>query len=500
MNEFLSQNTKSSPTSHQSFTTKMRSQKRKISEGIDLTQDELAISIEHDYEPFGIDRTSYGCRKWRRTTVQTHLQTSTRPRNTSDLNAESTLSSPAGQPDDFSKSGIVVNNDTSFRNLSTTALIKPIDRTAALHRSAYDPETVARDVLLAAGLHPHRKGLNCHLEVLRTKFPQVDHSSDLATFRWDLVEPVGGPAINMPPGFGIDGNRTEEKLPVRGPLKPSRGGISSLSNSLPRNPTDTTPYLPSSLRNTSTLGPESTFQVVMKPPDRQQSLGQEPMQFPILNKHETSQAPGSDLSGSRPSGTARRGRPPKGLTSTRLESPGVTPKKRGRPFKIPRTSPSTEPIRKKRGRPFKNSDSAGVSTSPDRHPKKRGRPFKIPRPERPPPEPRFIPFLCEWKDCPAELHNLETLRTHIFNVHSKKLSSGALTCLWRKCGEINGAIDMSSSPNIVEKPFEFETMEQWQNHINKAHLVPFSWHMGDGPRGTSLGIYSHIPYFLVMQR
>jgi hypothetical protein len=465
----------------------MEGQKITFTGIIDLTKDDLAISIEHHDERPSSDFDFYGGRKRQRTTARTHLKTSTLPLNTSLPDSESISSVPASQPINFSNQEIEFNNDNAFRNLSPITLVKPINNTSALHRSSYGPETIARDVLVTAGLHPHRKGLNSHLEVLRTRFTKVDDSSDLATFRWDLVDPDGPqpPSLKYLPALGVGSSHSAEKLPVCGPLDPIRGGIFSSVQNLPQLPTDTTPHQPSSLRNTSTLGPDSSFQAVSAPP---QPLGRPPVNFRISDNREISQAPASDMSLPGASLTLRRGQSPKGLTGTRLESPGMTLKKRGRPFKFPRTSPPTEHILKKRGRPAKNPDAAGVSASPDRFPKKRGRPFKAPRPEPRLPEPKFIPFLCEWQDCPAELHNLETLRVHIFKVHRKKLPSGVLPCLWRKCGTIHGVIDTSQHPNVSEKSFEFDATEHWQNHINKAHLVPLSWHMGDGPRGTSLGM------------
>ena len=67
-------------------------------------------------------------------------------------------------------------------------------RADALRRSAYDPKTIARDILVAAGLHPAMASLNYHLDPLRSNFRRVDNRSDLTTFNWDLIDP-GGPPI-----------------------------------------------------------------------------------------------------------------------------------------------------------------------------------------------------------------------------------------------------------------------------------------------------------------
>jgi hypothetical protein len=66
-------------------------------------------------------------------------------------------------------------------------------------------------------------------------------------------------------------------------------------------------------------------------------------------------------------------------------------------------------------------------------------------------------------DCKAELHNLETLRRHVYIVHGDSIE-----CLWGKCGRL-------------EEPPEFEEDEGFKEHVEEAHLVPLSWHVGDGP-------------------
>ncbi|KAH9203314.1 hypothetical protein DL95DRAFT_321658 [Leptodontidium sp. 2 PMI_412] len=107
-------------------------------------------------------------------------------------------------------------------------------------------------------------------------------------------------------------------------------------------------------------------------------------------------------------------------------------------------------------------------------PKKKGRPFKIRHHvDIEQPEPVFIPFICEWTDCRRELHNLETLRLHISIVHKKRVD-GKLPCLWRDCSKTEAA------------RMQFRSRQEWKQHIEEKHLIPFAWHMGDGPKGTDL--------------
>ncbi|KAM0352926.1 hypothetical protein ACHAPU_001810 [Fusarium lateritium] len=147
-----------------------------------------------------------------------------------------------------------------------------------------------------------------------------------------------------------------------------------------------------------------------------------------------------------------------------IDERSTTPaRKRGRPKgsgnklkNLPATAAASRQARQVKPRPHLNG-----------FPKRRGRPPKLPSP---PPETiyynvdaTFVPFLCEWRDCKAELHNLDTLRRHIYIVHGD-----SDRCLWGKCGNRDGIS-------------EFEDDEGFKMHVEEAHLVPFSWHVGDGP-------------------
>ncbi|KAJ0415213.1 hypothetical protein BJY00DRAFT_267719 [Aspergillus carlsbadensis] len=68
-------------------------------------------------------------------------------------------------------------------------IVSRLNEKDAAQKITYDPKTIARDVLIAAGRHPTEPSLNHHLFCLRNAFSAVDMSSDLATFKWDLVDP-----------------------------------------------------------------------------------------------------------------------------------------------------------------------------------------------------------------------------------------------------------------------------------------------------------------------
>ncbi|GBF62491.1 hypothetical protein TMEN_5036 [Trichophyton mentagrophytes] len=78
-------------------------------------------------------------------------------------------------------------------------IVKPMNKAKALRRSYYDPRTIARDILIAAGRHPTERPLNYHLLKLKENFQFVDYTSDLETFRWELVDPGGPPPPKIAP-------------------------------------------------------------------------------------------------------------------------------------------------------------------------------------------------------------------------------------------------------------------------------------------------------------
>ncbi|KAL3962261.1 hypothetical protein ACCO45_003784 [Purpureocillium lilacinum] len=112
------------------------------------------------------------------------------------------------------------------------------------------------------------------------------------------------------------------------------------------------------------------------------------------------------------------------------------------------------------GRPRQVKVKAGAPPLPPGMAKRRGRPPKGPSP---PPDavyrslrPQFVEFLCEWAGCKAELHNLETLRRHVFAIHGR-----SEMCLWAKCA-------------ALEPPRTLTNGDEFRQHVVEAHLVPGS--------------------------
>ncbi|KFA50484.1 hypothetical protein S40293_03069 [Stachybotrys chartarum IBT 40293] len=101
--------------------------------------------------------------------------------------------------------------------------------------------------------------------------------------------------------------------------------------------------------------------------------------------------------------------------------------------------------------------------------KKRGRP---PKALTPPPmevykrlNPPWFAFLCEWAGCQAELQNLQTLKRHVYIVHHQR--NPDMDCRWGRCGQGGGVQG-------------FPDAEAFERHMEQSHLIPLSWHAGDG--------------------
>ncbi|PYH99401.1 hypothetical protein BO71DRAFT_437496 [Aspergillus ellipticus CBS 707.79] len=246
----------------------------------------------------------------------------------------------------------------------------------AAEKMTYDPKSIARDVLIANGRHPTDEKLNHHLFRLRDIFTHVDYSSDLSTFRWDLVDPVDprdpGPPIPRP-------------RPIAAPApRPAPGPPAS---STPVNNTHLPPphsYLPSPRPGPHPgVQPSACPSQLVKKPHAQVSFPPrpQPQQLP-----PTSQA---------------------------------TPQPHPRPQPSTPSTPSTSKAagqggtmsgQRPRGRPpgsGKARQQAPVAQSPV--------PYQV--------------FPCGWESCQSQMHNLEVMKKHVYKAHV----SQNLICGWKGC-------------------------------------------------------------------
>ncbi|KAI9778231.1 MAG: hypothetical protein M1816_004169 [Peltula sp. TS41687] len=110
-------------------------------------------------------------------------------------------------------------------SLSGRDLVRSFSRGQALRRSTYDTRTIARDVLIASGRHPRMRGLNEHLDRLKQNFSTVTNSSDLSTFRWDIVDPAP-PTSGVGKGQEVN-QQSAKETPVPQVVDVSGAGLST---------------------------------------------------------------------------------------------------------------------------------------------------------------------------------------------------------------------------------------------------------------------------------
>ncbi|KAL2009371.1 hypothetical protein VTN00DRAFT_7565 [Thermoascus crustaceus] len=303
-------------------------------------------------------------------------------------------------------------------------IVKPLNKAEALRRNFYNPKTIARDVLIAAGRHPTERPLNHHLLWLRDIFLMVDYTSDMETFRWDLVDPGGPPmpvvepedVALLPPTYPLG---TRKKGPRVAESREMRDAADAASSDGPpkSNVTAVTPHE----HKSSNLSISCSFDDDISPatpPTRPEKKRDERRD----EKHVTPMArPASSTPSSSVPSTRRRGRPP------------------GAKNKLP----TKAALR-----------AAGASGS------KIEVAIPVPSPPR-----TFSVYRCDWENCQAELHDLATLERHVAKIHAPSSSSDH-TCRWLGCSR-------------SQKRFSSST--ELRRHLQADHVGPIAWKLGDGP-------------------
>ena len=398
----------------------------------------------------------------------------------------------------------------------------PIDSSKANQSPVYDSASLVRNVLREARKNPDDPGLREDLECLKSRLPEVD-----ALLGLDLNGLLGSLSSHQRSTLV----RKTKMLPVyrltdglfgRTPPHKSVELVSRRAPSSPSNPRsdDTTPVnrdpnlLPdeSSILDTSkdlAVGSASTREV----PKRQQTTTTAARQSLFQNASTPASSARSfsvmvsspsQLSGPKPlvfglaesdkeptpkaamKTTPRREQPKRAAANKVSKAPTSGQKENGISSSQTKAFPPTESEKKKRGRQTKPPGAIAKAKAP----KKKNKLSALPKDFSAPkslPVAKYNVYFCEWEDCPAELHNLETLRNHVLRVHDKKLPSGARLCLWGKCCQNhNSADNKKRSPAELDRA-EFKTKVEWQDHINEAHILPVAWQLGDGPKATIPG-------------
>ncbi|KAJ2895504.1 hypothetical protein MKZ38_006407 [Zalerion maritima] len=236
-------------------------------------------------------------------------------------------------------------------------------------------------------------------------------------------------------------------------------------------------------------------------------------------------------------------------TSASAAQRGGGPKKRGRPKGstvaniLARHHSTAVGTARRPGRPPKDANSYAFSPWASHHhrnrigrggtgavragvQKKRGRPAFVPKSARQyylesKSDAPFVTHPCLWEGCKAELMNLETLRRHVGVVHGPPpldsdwaLRSGSedsggsegtsRSSAGRGSGHMRRSWSRSRSEESEEPPMilgcrwgkcasvperrqrTWTDVEEWEKHVEEEHLIPYSWHLGDGVKNTSL--------------
>ncbi|KAL8731184.1 MAG: hypothetical protein Q9166_003591 [cf. Caloplaca sp. 2 TL-2023] len=396
--------------------------------------------------------------------------------------------------------------------INSEDIVQPIDKHKAKKRKRYNPRTIVRDILIATGRHPTMQPLNYHLEPLRKTFKHVTDVSDLSTFRWDLVDPGGPPALG-PTVVGVrgvdtaDGNDADDEDQDGFSQRAPRAQVIPRVDSEVGLSVATAAAVPHVSNPPKLLGPQRKR--ALGNAEQSEQPGQSSQPKPKVDKSWMSS--GLNFSKEPPHGSAPRiPQPTSIVTGTPATEPssGSGIRRRGRPpgakNKHPRKSAGTPQSTNIPARPriettparpsglrntVTSTDGIAVvvpSPSPSIADTKRGR--GRPKTGTPGTSQQSTPihrvYKCQWKDCPAELHNLETLKKHVLK-HGDKYK-GPFPCLWKRCGKAPQRDDEDTEKKEDEdepesQPLEYATKEIWAKHVDRRHLADFAWKLGDGP-------------------
>lgn len=347
--------------------------------------------------------------------------------------------------------------------LKGVTLVEQIERHKALRRSLYDVKSIARDVLLATGRHPDMFHLNAHLEVLKTHLPQVGDKSDLATLRWDLLDPGeplplpqmendGADSVIAAEDADADDEEDEgpEQLQTRTLVRRTVGG----GDDHKMKPANHSSAHPEGLRRRGRPARKSypSFSTRNMDGTAERSADAGGYSSPAPSKQTSTQTPSSAPN-----------MPPTGYSAFRSTQNADGTRKRGRPVGWRKAI---------HGRP-EIAEAARSRAAEQAGKKKR---------DVPSPEPQYQVYHCKWKDCNAELHNLKTLRAHVAKAHQKQSAHGGFTCRWDSCGkEISSINRQTGEKEPKRQRLDFSTEPEFSSHLEKSHFNRLAWTLGDGP-------------------
>jgi hypothetical protein len=420
--------------------------------------------------------------------------------------------------------------------LKGQTLVEPVRRAKVARKSRYDSRTICRDVLLATGRHPDMRPLNQHLNVmhnfLKLHSKDVEQDKfDLDTIRWDAIDP-GEPIDEPLERAEADRESTiEAEANERNAADADDEGGSEDEGGAPLTSDVPPPVTATASTTGNTPAPSTSGRhgstsrlVAVEIETHKGNSGRTRKPFP--NPKRQSDRPrksvpatatvtvsvGNGGSSAKPSTrrhtevhqrvtlseTPRKQRTnmsstpipdkPVGYAAfrsavTEYDENGNPIKKKGRPVGWRKSVHSKAALAAAGG---ETGDGATPkSSAAQRAPRGQAVPSYAPpkqRRGRPPkavveakkPEVEFNVYKCEWEDCGAELHNIDTLRKHVLKVHGKKTVEGDYECAWAGCFH-------------EDEVTAFDDMVTWMEHMETSHVKPITRTLGDGPRSGLSG-------------
>lgn len=312
-------------------------------------------------------------------------------------------------------------------------LAQPLNEADAADKVVYDSNTIARDILIAAGRHPTEPALNHHLFRLRYILTQVDNTSDLSTFRWDIVD---SPAMQVPP------------TKVRPMVAPSANKPSK-------------PVANGHHQHTPQYHQQQQPPLQHQPPPLSAGPPPRDQHQPITTPQPTPPS-----------------RPPQQQQQQKQPLPQKQPAPLQHMVRVEPPSPSLHPLQQQKTSPPRRES---LLTQPQRQKKTPSKPKQQtgkmvgkkstsgPKVEVAIPLSTLVSYpvySCEWQGCQSELHSLALLKQHLLKSHIPY----TFNCGWAgcTCTEKMPASDLS-------------------NHVKTEHLEPIAWKLGDGPSVPGTG-------------
>lgn len=440
-------------------------------------------------------------------------------------------------------------------------LVEPIMRDRVARKSRYDSRTIARDVLLATGRHPDMRPLNAHMNTMQKLLGDhggvidgAGNKSDLATIRWDIIDP-GQPAEEYKNKTKTaSARRGEEDAQVNDNADPTEeavdeGDLTELQKSQPVSraiPTTEADKDAETLRRCQEVASDQEWERIGEEKMRKLLLNrwhQRNFKKRAMERKKAAAAAAAQNGGEESEDEAgrkyvsvrewqdqlrqgssgpKRGRPPKSrdansdsnnnqratptgtpVSKTAAASPGSANMSTGGAVgyaAFRQVDENGNPIKKK-GRPVGWRKSLHSREAQGLTPAKSGTTPKAPgsrlrQSTGPSPaskensvQPHYEVFKCRWKECAAELDNLDKLKKHVVKLHGAPDDEGSYECRWNLCDLAGQHTD--SNGNVGDGGSEgatFERMNAWIQHVDKDHMASVARKQGDGPRsGTVTG-------------